>query len=98
MPALQSAAAIESDSRFYVWGGFDLMEYRCKDDLIILEEGRRRGATGAPVFDIKYVPTTANMVASRRGNTVPVQKGTVPHGMLCNINKKSQIFTIYLQV
>lgn len=88
MPALQSAAAIESDGRFYVWGGFDLMEYKCKDDLIILEEGRRRGVTSAPVFDITYVQTTANMVASRRGNTVPVQTGTVPHGMLCNINKK----------
>ncbi|XP_072166855.1 uncharacterized protein [Diadema setosum] len=79
MPPLQSPAVVESDGALFVWGGLNLVDYECHDDLIIIEEAGRRGAASAPLFDITYIQTEKNMVPSRRGNPVMTQTGTIPH-------------------
>ncbi|XP_041478131.1 uncharacterized protein LOC121426054 [Lytechinus variegatus] len=81
LPPLQSAAVIEYNGRFLVWGGLDLAHYECRDDLIILEkmEGTSQGrATPSTTFDVTYVQTRKNMVPSRRGAILDEQTGTVP--------------------
>ncbi|XP_071507487.1 uncharacterized protein [Diadema antillarum] len=72
---------INLGTRFMIWGGLDLCEYRCRDDLLILEElpRQRRGAS-IPHFQVTYVETLSSKTPSRKGYDLPHQTGSVPSG------------------
>lgn len=80
LPPLHGAAVVDIGQRQIIWGGLDLSEYRCTDDLMILQE-LTRPRRGAPIFQITYIQTLKHQVPSRLGKDIPHQTGPVPSGM-----------------
>ncbi|XP_033635627.1 uncharacterized protein LOC117296695 [Asterias rubens] len=76
LPPLHGAAIIDLDTKLIMWGGLDLNEYRCRDDLLVITEQHQR--RGSALFQITYVETLCRKTPSRQGHDLPHQSGPVP--------------------
>ena len=81
LPPLHGAAIIDVGPRLIMWGGLDLTEYRCRDDLLVIEELPRPKRAASALFQVTYVETLGRKTPSRKGIDNPHQSGLVPSGM-----------------